>query len=59
MLVFLHGTPSPGVLRLVRFPAQEQGRVILSVMERHAADLAVGALVVVSSRGVRVRRPGA
>lgn len=58
MLVFLQGNPSPGVIRLVGFPARDQGRAILNVIERHAGDLAVGALVVVSGRGVRVRWPG-
>lgn len=56
-LVFVMGHEHPGILRLVNIRADQQGRMILTVLARHARDLERGALIVAESNRLRVRLP--
>ena len=57
-LVFVIGAPHPGILRLSRMRAREQGDAILRTLDRHGKDLQEGALVVATPKRVRIRMPG-
>lgn len=46
-----------GVLRLENLPRAQRGALLLDVLGRHGEDLEQGAIVIATTRRVRVRRP--
>ena len=56
-LVFVMGREHAGILRLVNIPARQQGRTIITVLEKHREDLQNRALIVAESGRLRVRLP--
>jgi len=54
-LVVVRGAKHVGIVRLVDFPAKEQGQACARVLARYAAELEKGALVTADPRRVRVR----
>ena len=58
-LVFLHGRPHAGILRLVNLSTRQQVVVCLSVLLQHEEALLAGAVITAEQDRVRVRRPGA
>ncbi|MDQ3031899.1 MAG: hypothetical protein M3Y87_05730 [Myxococcota bacterium] len=57
LLAVLRGLPHSGIVRLVDHAARQQGPAATAALERHAGELAVGAIVTVEPGRVRVR-PG-
>lgn len=57
LLAVLRGLPHSGIVRLVDHAARQQGPAAVAVLERHADDLAVSAIVTVEPGRVRIR-PG-
>ena len=56
-LAVVRGTPHSGILRLVGFPAREQGHVCERVCTLYGSDLQAGAIVTAEAGRVRVRPP--
>ena len=57
-LVFLHGRPHAGILRLVNLSTQQQAAVCLRVLSRHGPILQAGGIITAELDRVRIRRPG-
>jgi predicted nuclease of predicted toxin-antitoxin system len=49
--------PHCGVVRLVELPPQRELELCLSALQRHASDLARGALITIEAHRIRVREP--
>ena len=56
-LAVVRRMPHSGIIRLVNFPARQQGRVALQILTHYAEELLAGAIVTVDSRKIRVRPP--
>lgn len=56
-LAVVHGVAHCGIVRLVNFPAREQGRVCLRVLNLRAALLQAGAIVTAEPGRIRTRPP--
>lgn len=56
-LAVLQGAAHSGIVRLVGFRAQEQGRACLSILNAHADELARGAIITGEPGRVRIRPP--
>jgi predicted nuclease of predicted toxin-antitoxin system len=56
-LVFLHGLPHGGILRLVEIPSKMQGRSISQVLQSFGEQLVSGAIVTLKETRIRVRLP--
>ncbi|MGH7624650.1 MAG: DUF5615 family PIN-like protein [Gemmatimonadaceae bacterium] len=54
-LAIVRGRTHSGIVRIVGFPAREQGSVCVVALARYASELAAGALVTVERGRVRVR----
>ena len=57
-LVFVFNRPHPAIIRLVDIPAQNQGDMLLKVIETHASEIEKNALITVDRARVRVRTAG-
>ena len=56
-LAVVRRKPHSGIVRLVNFPARQQGGIALKILTHYAAELLAGAIVTVDSRKIRVRPP--
>jgi len=56
-LVFLHGLPHSGILRMVEIPSKMQGKSIHQVLQSFGEQLILGAIVTLSNNRIRVRLP--
>jgi predicted nuclease of predicted toxin-antitoxin system len=56
-LAVVRRIPHSGIVRLVNFPARQQGRVALQIIAHYAEELRSGAIITVDSRRIRVRPP--
>jgi len=56
-LAIVHRFPHSGIIRLVNFPARQQGLVCLKILARYGKELLSGAIITVDSRRIRVRPP--
>jgi putative transposase len=54
-LAVVRRKPHTGIVRLVNFPARQQGVLALKILTHYAAELLSGAIVTVDSRKIRVR----
>lgn len=54
-LAIVHRIPHSGIIRLVDFPAREQGWVCLKLLARYEEELLSGAIITADSRRVRIR----
>ncbi len=52
----LRDAPHRGIVRLVNFPAAQQGRVCAQILGSHAEDLRQGALITTEPGRIRIRR---
>ena len=48
--------PHAGIIRIVNFPARDQGTVCLAVLEQYAEELSAQAIITVEQGRVRIRR---
>lgn len=55
-MIWQEKKPHEGVLRLENLPRAERLSLLEYVLEHHTDDLASGAIVIASSRKIRVRR---
>ena len=58
-LAIVHRAPHSGIIRLVNFPAREQGSVCLKLLARYGEQLLSGAIITADSGRVRIRPPSA
>lgn len=56
-LAVVKRVPHSGILRLVNFPARQQGLVVLQILTHYGEDLSSGAIITVDSRRIRIRPP--
>lgn len=56
-LAVFHNVPHTGILRLVDVPARDQAKLCLTVIARHAAELAAGAIITAGRGRLRIRPP--
>ena len=56
-LAVIRGLPHAGIIRIVGFPARDQGSVAAATLARYADELSGGALITVERTRTRVR-PG-
>ena len=56
-LAIVHNLPHRGIVRLVGLSARDQGTYCVMLLERHAEELAAGAILTATSNRVRIR-PG-
>lgn len=56
-LAVAQGRPHSGIVRLVAFPASQQGAACARVLETHSTELARGAIITVEPGRLRVREP--
>ncbi len=56
-MIWREGKPHAGVLRLENLPRVSRLALLEDVLKHHGRELADGAIVVASSRKIRVRRP--
>ncbi|MCY4342455.1 MAG: DUF5615 family PIN-like protein [Gammaproteobacteria bacterium] len=56
-LVFLHGLPHAGIVRLVDMTPGERAEVMLFLLENHSNALRDGAVIVVTKDRIRIRPP--
>jgi predicted nuclease of predicted toxin-antitoxin system len=56
-LVFLQGGRHCGLVRLPDIPAQARIEMMEQILDRHAADLAAGAIITVRGNRIRVAHP--
>lgn len=56
-LAVVRRIPHSGIIRLVNFPARQQGRVALQIIAHYGEELRSGAIITVDSRKIRVRPP--
>lgn len=49
--------PHAGIIRLVNFPAKEQARMCLQIIDRHGQELQAGAVVTAELGRLRIRPP--
>jgi hypothetical protein len=54
-LAIVHDAPHSGILRIVNFPAQEQGIVCVNVLNKYGKVLQGSAIVTVEQGRVRIR----
>ncbi len=54
-LAIVHDAPHSGILRIVNFPAQEQGKVCVNVLNKYGKVLQGSAIVTVEQGRVRIR----
>ena len=57
-MIWRHGKPHCGVLRLENLPRSERMTLLRDVLDRHSRDLESGAIVIASSTKFRIRNPG-
>jgi len=56
-LAIVHGVPHSGILRLVLFPAKQQGSVVVWILARYGGELASGAILTADSDRIGIRPP--
>lgn len=56
VMIWLEKRQHEGVLRLENLPRVERLRLLEYVVEHHSQDLALGAIVIATSRRIRIRR---
>lgn len=56
-LAIVRGTPHCGILRLVNFPARQQGAICLHVIAQCGTELQAGAIATAKQGQLRVRPP--
>lgn len=56
-LVFRDQLPHRGIVRLVRLSPKQETSTCLFVLDKHASDLARGAIITVEPGRIRVRKP--
>jgi predicted nuclease of predicted toxin-antitoxin system len=56
-LAIVHRSPHSGIIRLVNFPARQQGLVCLKLLARYGEELLLGAIITADSRRIRIRPP--
>ena len=56
-MIWQEKRPHEGILRLENLPRAERLSLLEYVLEHHKDDLASGAIVIASSRKIRIRRP--
>lgn len=56
-LAIVRGLSHSGILRLVNFPARQQGPVVLQVLSHYGDELLSGAIATVDHRKIRIRPP--
>ena len=54
-LAVVKGAPHRGIIRVVDFPAQDQGPVCVQLLRKYAKELHQGALITANRNRVRVR----
>lgn len=56
-LAVVKRVPHSGILRLVNFPARQQGLIALQILSHYGEVLGSGAIITVDSRRIRIRPP--
>jgi predicted nuclease of predicted toxin-antitoxin system len=56
-LAVVRKIPHSGIIRLVNFPARQQGSVCLKLLACYGEELLLGAIITADSRRVRIRPP--
>ncbi len=56
-LAVFRGVEHAGIVRIVGFPAREQGEAIHGALEKYGDELGQGAIIIVERGRVRVRPP--
>lgn len=56
-LAIVHRIPHSGIIRLVNFPARQQGWVCLKILSRYEEELLSGAIITADSHKIRIRPP--
>ncbi|MFZ2448745.1 MAG: DUF5615 family PIN-like protein [Syntrophobacteraceae bacterium] len=56
-LAIVRRLPHSGILRLVHFPARQQGHVTIRVLAQYEEELSLGAIVTVDLQKIRIRPP--
>ncbi len=51
----LKGQPHAGIIRLVNIPAKEQARYAAQILQKHAEELKLGAIITADRQRIRVR----
>lgn len=56
-LAIVRGIAHSGILRLILFPAKQQGSVAVRILARYGEELSSGAILTVDSARIRIRPP--
>lgn len=54
-LVYLFKNPHDAIIRLVDIPAAEQGRILIRLIDTHAADIEKKSMITVEKNRIRIR----
>lgn len=54
-LIYVLGMPHPAVIRLVNVPVKEQGKILLTIIEKHKVDIENKAIITADRFRIRIR----
>src|SRR5438093_851329 len=58
-LAIVRGLPHHGIIRLVNLASTRQAAVVMTILQKHAAELLAGAIVTAEPGRLRIRPPSA